>query len=308
MELNHCHIGDCRAILPTLPIESVDCCVTSPPYWAQRDNGHPDQIGLEPTPAEYVDQIVAAFREVRRVLKLRGTLWLNIGDTYASDFKGTGGAGSFRMRRIQRRPSTYSLRESGLKAKDLIGVPWRVALALQADGWWLRSDIVWAKPSAMPESVADRPTKSHEYVFLLSKSERYHYDGGAIREPASDWRPRSIAGTKAHTRSDRALGHRPHQGLADGSFAERGKNARSVWNIAKEPYHGSHNATMPRELAARCILAGCPVGGTVLDPFAGTGTVGMVAEQLGRRWVGIELNPECETEIRQRTAQAGLPF
>lgn len=256
--------------LRQLADQSVHCVVTSPPYWGLRDYGIPGQIGLEPTSDAFVARLVDVFREVKRVLRDDGTLWLNLGDTYTS-----GG------RSAKRAPQP-----PGLKPKDLVGIPWRVALALQADGWYLRSDIIWAKPNPMPESVTDRPTKSHEYVFLLSKSERYHYDHEAIQEPfvySGDCRMKTayaVATAKSVGTEYRA------------PVNQNGRNKRTVWSIATSPFAEAHFATFPPELPELCIKAGCPKGGTVLDPFSGAGTTALVADRLQREAIGIELNPE----------------
>lgn len=299
-------VGDCREMLRTLPDESVHCVVTSPPYWGLRDYGVNGQLGLEETPDEYVARMVEVFREVRRVLRSDGTLWLNLGDTYNA-YNGNRGtesryAGDRRTIGEPMFPPGHGLMVPTLKPKDLVGIPWRVAFALQADGWYLRSDIIWHKPNPMPESVRDRPTKTHEYVFLLSKSERYFYDADAIKEPTRSldpghpsYRPNSariaVEGRKEY--------HGKHE-MSARSYNPAGRNARSVWTIATRPYHGSHFATFPPELAERCILAGCPKGGTVLDPFAGSGTTGMVATGQGRNAVLIELNPDYAELIRER--------
>ena len=323
-------IGDCLEVLRTIPDQTFHCCVTSPPYWGLRDYGHDGQIGLEDTPDAYVERMVEVFREVRRTLKDDGTLWLNLGDSYNGS-SGSGGAtakqatnaGSFHDGGIRLAP--------GLKPKDLVGIPWRVAFALQVDGWWLRSDIIWHKPNPMPESVTDRPTKAHEYVFLLSKSARYYYDADAVREPHSSWNGvtrDSYKGGKGDERTGLNLspqgavlpsGRKEAHSTGTRSGANLssayaggppghagGRNKRSVWTVTTKPYSGAHFACYPPELITPCILAGCPEGGIVLDPFFGSGTTGMVAEQCGRAWFGIEINPEYETLIRKRTAQRGL--
>jgi DNA modification methylase len=321
-------IGDCRTVLPTLDACSVQTVVTSPPYWGLRDYGHPDQIGLEPTPTEYVASIVGVMREVRRVLREDGTLWLNLGDSYIANESGSEDGSTLEgsrnsqaeSRRAERAMTTDPKspardREGGrpnrrvpdgMKVKDLAGIPWMVAFALRADGWWLRSDVVWSKPNPMPEPVADRPSKSHEYLFLLSRSATYFYDRDAVAEPAVSSAP-SGNGFKREGRLNFAKADGSPRGNErpwDGVGGTR--NARSVWTIATTPYAGAHFATMPPELAKRCILAGSRIGDVVLDPFLGSGTVGMVAEQNGRRWVGCELQPKYEPLIKERTAQVGL--
>lgn len=294
-------IGNVLDVLPTLEAERFQCCVTSPPYWGLRDYGHPEQLGLEPTPSAYVERMVQVFREVRRVLRDDGTLWINIGDSYA------GAPGGFQGKNGARASRTFTARVDmektgdGLKRKDLCGIPWRLAFALQDDGWYLRADIIWHKPSPMPESVTDRPTKAHEYVFLLAKNADYFYDADAIAEP-SRWRGQN----RSRAPEDSAMpGAPPHRGLRLDEVKPT-SNARSVWTITSKPYAGAHFATMPPELAQRCILAGSRSGDEVLDPFLGSGTTGMVAEQLGRRCFGVELQPSYETLIRERTAQRGL--
>lgn len=265
-EIRH---GDALEVLQTLEPESVQACITSPPYWGLRDYQHPEQLGLEKTPEEYVARLVEIFREVRRVLREDGTLWLNLGDSYSSGGRGGGGsfmdmrggdgdpqAGAWAHRKDEK---GWRSPPPGLKPKDLVGIPWRVAFALQADGWTLRSDIIWNKLNPMPESVTDRPTKSHEYLFLLSKSARYCYD-----EPGS------------------------------------GRNRRSVWTIPTQPFHGAHFAVMPQALVEPCILAGSREGDLVLDPFAGAGTVGVVARRHRRRFLGIEIQPDYVRMARGR--------
>lgn len=295
-------VGDCREMLRTLPDESVHCVVTSPPYWGLRDYGVDGQLGLEPTPEEYVANMVEVFREVRRVLRDDGTLWLNLGDSYANDGKWGGSSGGKHATALHGNTGIGRQKvTTGLKPKDLVGIPWRVAFALQADGWYLRSDIIWSKPNPMPESVRDRPTKAHEYVFLLSKDERYHYDADAIAEEATH-AGRVVKATGGDAKNA-AMGR---YGQTRTGFVERDnkvgdtRNARSVWTIATKPFPGAHFATFPPELAERCILAGCPKGGTVLDPFAGSGTTGMVATGHGRHAVLIELNPDYAELIRER--------
>lgn len=308
-------IGNVLDVLPTLAAGRFRCCVTSPPYWGLRDYDHPEQLGLEPTPAEYVESMVAVFREVRRVLADDGTLWLNIGDSYAGQPGGFQGKNGQRASRTFTARIDHDKRAAGLKTKDLCGIPWRLAFGLQDDGWYLRSDIIWSKPNPMPESVADRPTKAHEYIFLLTKSPSYFYDGDAIRSTLAE-KTLTTYGSHRRSKGGDALGKvksdnfardlptRQPRLNADGDPA--GANARSVWTIASQPFDGAHFATMPPALAERCVLAGSQIGDEVLDPFLGSGTTGMVAERNGRRWFGVELQPDYEPIIRQRTAQIGL--
>lgn len=281
------------------------------------------QIGLERSPDEYVDKLVQVFREVQRVLRDDGTLWLNLGDSYFGDsparkksseaFSETWDLSQTRSRGGSRRSAA---RIGDLKPKDLVGIPWMVAFALRADGWYLRSDIIWHKPNPMPESVRDRPTKSHEYLFLLAKSDRYFYDSDAIREPhsnASIERMRQPLSTERHhTPKERRTGCNMNRYLEreTGWGNPAGRNRRSVWTIPTRPYAGAHFAVFPPALVEPCIKAGCPVGGTVLDPFAGSGTVGAVALELGRSFVGIELNPKYIDLIRERIngVQVGMPL
>lgn len=265
---NRCEllVGDARQILLQMPDGHFDCIVTSPPYWGLRDYGVPGQIGAEPTVDDYIADLVHLFREARRTLADDGTFWLNIGDSYTSggrtwrdaDAKNKGRAMDYRA------PTP-----EGLKPKDLIGVPWKLAFALQAEGWYLRTDIIWNKPNCQPESVKDRPTRAHEYVFLFSKSEKYYYDWQAIMEPAADPKQKS-------------------------------KNRRTVWNLNTEPYPGSHFAVYPKALVRICVAAGSSTNGRVLDPFFGSGTTGVVCNELGRDCVGIELNAEYAELARER--------
>ena len=297
--------GDCLTSLRRLPSGGVRCCVTSPPYWGLRDYGVAGQLGLEPTPDAYVAGMVEVFREVRRVLAEDGTLWLNLGDTFATQGGAHGartdnqrGVGAKRTHALGGGDKEARTAPDGYKPKDLLGIPWSVAFALRADGWYLRSDIVWHKPNPLPESVTDRPTKAHEYVFLLTKSARYFYNADGIAEPSvSDPRRPSVA-------------RGGFAGKTDGPDAPAGRNAfravrptrnaRDVWTIAVRPYPGAHFATFPEELPRRCILAGSAPGDTVLDPFAGTGTTGAVAVGLGRSAILCELNPAYIELARQR--------
>lgn len=299
--------GDCLEVMQSLDAGSVQVCVTSPPYYGLRDYGVDGQIGLEPTPDEYVAKMVAVFREVRRVLRNDGTLWLNLGDSYSN--AGTrqgdrGGAVSENTNAQRMIGSGYRPRVGGLKNKDLIGIPWRVALALQADGWYLRSDIIWHKPNPMPESVTDRPTKSHEYLFLLAKSPTYYYDADAIAEPlarpdeATRKTPARFGGAdkwEEAQKQSRLHSGREYTGTPTGT-----RNKRTVWTVATQPYKGAHFATFPPKLIEPCILAGSKRGDTVLDPFNGAGTTGLVSDRLGRDYIGIELNPEYAEMSRKR--------
>ncbi len=300
-------VGDCTALLVAMPAESVQCCITSPPYWGLRDYGMPGQLGLEPTPEEYVARMVEVFREVRRVLRDNGTLWLNLGDSYASGGAGgaspsstlTGGGRAYRdgskLEAMHDGGGVARKVPAGLKPKDLVGIPWRVAFALQADGWYLRSDIIWHKPNPMPESVTDRPTKGHEYVFLLTKSARYFYDAEAVAEPsAGRERFANWTGGKVSENGDRNDGARQ-----DMTPTER-RNLRTVWTIATQPYSEAHFAVMPPALVEPCVKAGSAPGDMVLDPFSGAGTVGLVALRLGRAFIGCELNPEYAEMSRKR--------
>lgn len=268
--------GDCVDQTQTLEAESVQTCITSPPYFGLRDYGHEGQIGLEDTPEEYVDRLVEVFREVRRVLRDDGTLWLNIGDSYA------GGSGNY---------------GSGVKAKDLMGFPWQVAFALRADGWYLRSDIIWHKTNPMPESVTDRPTRAHEHIFLLTKSPRYYYDAEAIKEPARNWGTRDRSQMRDGTTDPKLK----HHGLAGREWEENPmKNKRSVWTVPTKAYKGAHFATFPTDLIDPCVLAGSQESDLVLDPFAGSGTTGVVALRHNRNFIGCELNPEYAQMARDR--------
>ena len=384
--------GESLAMLKTLPSGSVHCVVTSPPYWNLRDYGQEDQLGLEPTPQEYVERMVEIFREIRRVLRHDGTVWLNLGDSYAAGSVGGNTKTGFNSRYFGReiadgkqgetgeQYATMDRTNHGLKVKDLVGIPWRVAFALQDDGWWLRSDIIWAKPNPMPESVSSRPTKSHEYVFLLAKSARYFYDSEAIKEPAKqDWGERDRSGGKYH---QEGTGFTPHKGLEQ-SYASR--NRRSVWTITTQPFPGAHFAVMPISLVVPCVKAGTSehgccsacgepfvrqterVGGppsgdhrqrddgitggktahetgtlagshlsnvyaeygyakivttgweaaceceaevspcVVMDPFSGSGTVGVVATRFNRSYIGIELSPEY-AEMSRRRIEGDAPL
>lgn len=286
--------GDAVTRLKEMPAKSVQSCVTSPPYWGLRDYGVDDQLGLEPTPEEYVANLVAVFREVRRVLRDDGTVWLNLGDSYAGSGKGAWNKTDVQKEVYVPKPggaeASMPKVPLGLKPKDLVGIPWRVAFALQADGWYLRSDIIWNKSNPMPEPVKDRPTKSHEYIFLLAKNRRYYYDADAIKEASMELGATKIRfGGNKYGVSDDVK----HQTKSGNRYTDAGtRNVRSVWTFNTQAYSEAHFATFPEALPERCIKAGTKPGDTVLDPFAGSGTTCAVAARLGRASIGIELNPE----------------
>jgi DNA modification methylase len=303
--------GGCLEILRQIPERTINCCVTSPPYFGLRDYGVDGQIGLEQTPDEYVAKLVEVFREVRRVLRDDGTLWLNLGDSFNARLSGQANGigksygktankpGHDRPCRAATGVARAAHHTDGLKVKDLIGIPWMVAFALRADGWYLRSDIVWNKPNAMPESVRDRPTRAHEFVFLLTKSDRYHYDHEAVKEPAvSDHKSGNGFKRDARLSYKDENGARGNDEQWDGVGGMR--NLRSVWSVATKPFKEAHFATFPTALIEPCIKAGCPVGGVVLDPFFGAGTTELVARDLGRDCIGIELNHEYVAIAQRR--------
>lgn len=298
--------GDVFDILPQMPDESVDLCLTSPPYFGLRNYGVEGQIGLEPTLKEYIDKLVLVFREVRRILKPSGVLLLNLGDSYAGSSMTGGNAGINAQGGVdgftQRRQFKKVQKLDGFKSKDLMMVPHRVAIALQDDGWYVRQDIVWHKPNPMPESVTDRCTKSHEYIFHLTKNERYYWNADAIKEPAKWERWGGQTENKTHQGTAKHLGNKKINELP----IKDDKNARSVWSITTKPYPEAHFATFPPELAKRGILAGCPKCGTVLDPFAGSGTTLNEAKDLGRIAIGVELNPEYCKLIEKRCRQLSI--
>ena len=293
--------GDCRETLKNLTNLSVQTCVTSPPYYGLRDyGGEESQIGQEQTPEDYIKQLVEVFSVVRDKLKDDGTLWVNIGDSYYNyrPSKGKSYPKQTVSKTKQDLPDYSSKRNnklSNLKEKDLIGIPWMLAFALRADGWYLRQDIIWHKPNPMPESVKDRCTKSHEYIFLLSKSKKYYYDNEAIKEPVKkDWGTRTRDNGKYH---NEGTGLQPHSGLTK-SYTT--KNKRSVWSITNKPYKHAHFATFPPDLIIPPIKAGSKQGDIILDPFMGSGTTGMVAKELGRYFIGCELHDDYSELIRQR--------
>ena len=290
--------GDCRETLGAFLPNSAQMCVTSPPYYGLRDYGGEDsQIGMEQSPEDYVDELVKTFRLVRDVLKDDGTLWLNIGDSYYN-YRSDGNYPKQSVSKTrQDLPQSTPVRGNklkGYKSKDLIGIPWMLAFALRADGWYLRQDIIWHKPNPMPESVRDRCTKAHEYLFLLSKSKNYYYDNEAIKEPAKDWGTRDRSKGKYH---NPGTGLSPHSGL-EKSYEK--KNKRSVWTVNKKPYKGAHFATYPRELIEPCIRAGSKRGDVILDPFMGSGTTAMTAKELGRFYLGCELHEDYGNLIEKR--------
>lgn len=294
-------IGDSRELLRAIPDKSVHCCVTSPPYFGLRDYGVDGQMGLEATPDEFIAGMVDLFREVRRVLRDDGTLWLNIGDSYATGSKWGGSTGGKAAKALHgARGGGRGKTQPGLPDKNLIGIPWMLAFALRADGWYLRQDIIWSKPNPMPESVQDRCTKAHEYIFLLSKGPKYHYDAAAIAEPATGEAPGNTKATKGgRAYDDGAAEHRTAANLHNIGARET-RNKRSVWTVATQPFSEAHFATFPPDLSEPCIKAGCPVGGTVLDPFGGAGTTGLVADRLQRNAILLELNPEYAAMARRR--------
>jgi len=291
--------GDCREVLKTMPDKTFHTCVTSPPYWGLRDYGEDNQLGLEETPQEYVANLVEVFREVRRVLRDDGTVWLNLGDSYSS-----GGRKTTTNQTVRgdtdygvTRPPVYK----GIKPKDLVGIPWRVAFALQEDGWYLRQDIIWNKPNPMPESVKDRCTKSHEYIFLLSKSKNYYFDNESIKEEASEGTDYGILRSKKQASLNHPSIFKRQNENIDSKLAGDGqRNKRSVWTVTIKPYKEAHFATYPPDLIEPCILAGCPEEGHVLDPFGGAGTTGLVADRLGRNATLIELNKSYADIMEKR--------
>ena len=296
-------VGDNRQALKELPDSSVQTVVTSPPYWGLRDYGHDNQIGLEQSPDDFIEQLCIVFDEVWRVLKDDGTIWVNLGDSYSvmRDSKASPdslrtGDGTRVGSAANRNPE--NLRKAGLKHKDLVGIPWRFAFAMQARGWYLRSDIIWHKPNPMPESVTDRPTKSHEYIFLMTKAPRYYYNHEAIKEKATtvNGKPRQFGA------SNQVGTMRNDEGRI---FEDNGlKNKRSVWQVNVKGYKGAHFATYPPELIEPCILAGSKDGDIVLDPFSGSGTTGEVALKNNRNFIGLELNPDYATISEKRITDA----
>lgn len=305
-------LGDALDVLRTLPDGSADCIVTSPPYFGLRDYGTPGQYGLESTPAEYVATMTAVFREARRVLADDGTLWLNLGDSYAYP-PGSAGRQGGSGQRADRTFTAEGVRGTDtLPPKNLLGIPWRAAFALQDDGWILRNEIVWHKPNAMPESVRDRLSARHEHIFLFAKQSRYWFDLDAIKDrvpaprAAGNRHGREYAASVGTDAAARRFGVNETSPLASTAYNER--NPGDVWQIATRPYPAAHFAVFPIDLPIRCIKAGCKPGGTVLDPFSGSGTTGAAARQLGRKYVGIDLNPAYHDLAKARFAQGVLNF
>ena len=303
IELNKIYNEDCLQTMARMDDGSIDCCITSPPYWGLRNYQVEGQVGLESTPEKYSAKMVLIFSEVKRVLKKEGTLWLNLGDSYAGNMSrasegGRAGYGTPREGIFERIPK-------GLKSKDLIGIPWRIAFALQADGWYLRSDIIWHKPNPMPESVTDRPTKAHEYIFLMSKNAKYYYDADAIREDGTryEWN------TQKFKCGDLTKHHGSTKGKEVG-YPEAGRNKRTVWTVTTQGYKEAHFATFPEKLIEPCVLAGCPKDGIVYDPFGGAMTTALVSLRAGRDYIMSELSPEyCkigERRLKQLLDQKDL--
>lgn len=304
MTVNQIHISECLSGLKELPDNSINCCVTSPPYFGLRDYQHKMQIGLEKTPEEYIEKLVCVFHEVYRVLKDDGTLWVNIGDSYAGSMKGAARFPDNAMNYKQGTnrgtlgKATLVKQCTGCKNKDLIGIPWMLAFALRADGWYLRQDIIWSKPNPMPESVTDRCTKSHEYIFLLSKSRKYYFDSESIQQTASQSVKRRIGkvenvGHKAFATANTLSESNPmfrKSTTREYQYADKA-NKRSVWSVPTSACKEAHFAVFPEKLIVDCIKAGCPEKGIVLDPFMGSGTTAVVARKLNRNYIGFELNP-----------------
>lgn len=298
------YVGDCRELLAQLPAGCVQTCITSPPYWGLRDYGVDGQLGLESTPDAFVAALVEVFDGVRRVLRDDGTLWVNLGDSYAGSPGGFQGKNGQRASRTFTAKTDFVKRADGIKTKDLVGIPWMVAFALRAAGWYLRADIIWHKPNPMPESVRDRPTKAHEYLFLFAKSESYFYDADAIAE-RSTWK-----GQNRSSRDPAATampGAPPHAGLRNDTPTGR-RNKRSVWTVAPRPYKGAHFATYPPALIEPCVLACSRPGDIVLDPFFGSGTTGEVAARHGRRYIGFDLSASYADLARIRLRQSSMTF
>lgn len=305
--MNKIIFGDCRDTMKKLAKDGVkvQMCVTSPPYYGLRDYGHDGQIGLEETPEQYIEAMVEVFRCVKDILSDDGVLWLNIGDSYAGSGKGQWADGEHDPKKKKTDGMKLNItkpKDMGLKPKDLIGIPWMLAFALRADGWYLRQDIIWHKPNPMPESVMDRCTKAHEYIFLLSKSQKYFYDNDAIKEPANTTDDSNR--DRDASRLNNTPGRTRMAGLKTNHYEM--KNKRSVWTVNTKPYSGAHFAVFPEELIEPCVLAGSRVGDIVLDPFMGSGTTAQVAQKLGRKYLGCELNIDYKQLQDSRVAQHSL--
>lgn len=320
--MNKIEFGDCRETMRRWKDQGIKAqtCITSPPYFGLRDYGHAGQIGHEETPEEFIKQLVEVFRCVWDVLEDDGTLWVNMGDSYCNTNGFARASPEYQREGRNNMPANDrkldKLHATGLKTKDLIGIPWMLAFALRADGWYLRQDIIWSKPNPMPEPVQDRCTKSHEYIFLLSKSHKYHFDHTAIREKGEMTDEDSAGSIQRDTRETHGLGggnsgiNKAKQKLADelATLGYSTRNKRSVWNVSTKPFKGAHFATFPSDLIEPCILAGAPVGGIVLDPFMGSGTTAQVAQDLGRQYLGCELNENYKPLQNKRIAQYSLDF
>lgn len=312
LERNKIYNESCLSLASRMPDNFIDCVITSPPYYGLRDYGTDGQFGLEETPEQFVENLVTLFREVRRAMKDTGTLWLNLGDSYAGNNSqasnnGRAGYGNPREKVVNRM-------SDGLKPKDLIGIPWMVAFALRADGWYLRQDIIWHKPNPMPESVTDRCTKAHEYIFLLSKSQRYFYDLDAIRERAETSGERPTLESRYQNGEPKRHGLKGASQCGAGGFGVDSngmRNKRSVWTVNTKPFKGAHFATFPEDLIEPCVLAGCPKGGLIYDPFGGAGTTSKVAVKHGRDYILSEINPDyikiAEKRIRDFVIVQGTP-
>jgi DNA modification methylase len=297
LPVNEFLLGAAEDRLKDIQSESVDCCVTSPPYWGLRDYGNDKQVGLEKTPEEFINNLVKIFRQVKRVLKSEGTLWVNIGDCYA----GSGKGGNPQYNKNSQNANLNPFYKSGnIKAKDLVGIPWMLAFALRADGWYLRQDIIWNKPNPMPESVNDRCSKSHEYIFLLSKSPQYYFNSAAIKEPLKNPNRdlmQSVGGKKHKNIQEKGQKihsfHKTRNESGEEWKSESGMaNKKSVWTVTTKPFNKAHFATFPIDLIIPCIKAGSPIGGIVLDPFMGSGTTAKAAIELQRNFIGVELNQD----------------
>ena len=310
--MNKIEFGDCRETMRRWKEQGIKAqtCVTSPPYFGLRDYGHDGQLGLEETPEEYIKTMVEVFRCVWDVLEDDGTLWLNIGDSYCNSNGFARASPEYQREGRNNMPANDrkldKLHETGLKTKDLIGIPWMLAFALRADGWYLRQDIIWHKPNPMPESVQDRCTKAHEYIFLMSKSQKYYYDADAIKEAAiHEGRIVKASGSDAKNGAKGEFGATA-AGFTTHDTLVADRNRRSVWTVTTKPYAGAHFAVFPSDLIEPCILAGAPVGGIVLDPFMGSGTTAQVAQNLGRQYIGCELNPDYKPLQDKRISQMSL--